>query len=94
MDLSKAFDCIPCDLLIMKLAAYRLQRTDFLLLIYLKILRQCVRLKTSYSGFKGIISWVLQGSITSPFLLNTFFKSFLLLHFTSFCISIADDNKL
>ena len=64
------------------------------LLIYLKILRQCVRLKTSYSGFKGIISWVLQGSIASPFLLNTFFKSFLLLHFTSFCISIADDNKL
>ena len=54
MNLSKAFDCIPHDLLITKLSAYELNG-DALKYIYtyLKNRKQCVRVNNVCSDFKG-----------------------------------------
>ena len=60
-DLSKAFDCIPHDLLIAKLSAYGLN-SDSLCCIYsyLKDRKQCVQINNKQSEFDTIISGVLQ----------------------------------
>ena len=76
-DLSKAFDCIPHDLLIAKLSAYGLS-SDSLCYIYsyLKDRKQCVQINNKQSEFDTIISGVPQGSIFGPILFNIFFKDF------------------
>ena len=58
-DLSKAFDCIPHDLLISKLWAYGLS-SDSLCYIYsyLKDRKQCVQINNKQSEFDTIISGV------------------------------------
>ena len=63
MVLSKAFHCIPHDLIIAKLAAYGIE-TETLRLIYsyLKGRKQCVKINNTYSDYK-IIFGVLQDSI-------------------------------
>ena len=46
MDLSKAFDCLPHDLLIAKLGAYRLDQNSLILLMsYMKDRSQSVKIK-------------------------------------------------
>ena len=73
MDLSKAFDCLPRDLLIAKLEAYELGRNSLLLLLsYLKDRRQSVKIKGIRSLFQSIKSGVPQGSILGPILFNIF----------------------
>ena len=69
-DLSKAFDCIPHDLLIAKLSAYGLS-SDSLCYIYYR--KQCVQINNKQSEFDTIISGVLQGSIFGPISFNIFF---------------------
>ena len=61
-DLSKAFDCIPHDLLIAKLSAYGLN-SDSLCYIYsyLEDRKQCVQINNEQSKFDTIISGVPQG---------------------------------
>ena len=64
MDLSKAFYCVPHDLLLAKLAAYGID--DNLILYirsYLLNLKQYVCINNILSGFKKVISGVPQGSI-------------------------------
>ena len=58
IDLSKAFDCIPDDLLIAKLSAYGRLNGNALKYIYtyLKNRKQCVRVNNVCSDFKDIIS--------------------------------------
>ena len=73
MDLSKAFDCLPHDLLIAKLEAYGVEKSSLLLLMsYLKDRKQAVKIKGIRSLFQLIKSVVPQGSILAPMLFNIF----------------------
>ena len=76
-DLSKAFDCIPHNLLIAKLLAYGLN-SDSLCYIYSYLkdckCKQCVQINNKQSEFDTIILGVPQGSIFEPILYNIFFQ--------------------
>ena len=68
MDLSKAFDCIPHDLLIPKLHAYGFDENALVLIYsYLKRRKQSVRINNTYSSFQTILSGVPQGSVRRPY---------------------------
>ena len=86
MDLSKAFDCIPHDLLIAKLHAYGFHKNALNYIYgYLKGRRQGVRLNSVYSKFLYILAGVPQGSILGPILFNIFINDFdYLLHEATF----------
>ena len=59
MDLPKAFDCIPHDLLISKFSVYGFDKTDLKHInSFLKKRQQCVRISIVYSGSEEIISGV------------------------------------
>ena len=79
-DLSKAFDCIPQNLLIATLSAYGLSN-DSLCYIhsYLKDLKKCVQINNKQNEFDTIISGVPQCLIFGLILFNIFsmFFSFL-----------------
>ena len=63
MDLSKAFDSIPHDLIIAKLHAYGFDENALVLVYsYLKKRKQSVRINNVYSSFQDIVSGVPQGS--------------------------------
>ena len=95
MDLSKAFDCIPHDLLIAKLEAYGLSQ-DALAFIYsyLKGRKQSVRISSIMSIFLEILSGVPQGSILGAILFNTFINDLFLFIKNASLHNYADDNSL
>ena len=72
-DLSKAFDCLPHDLLAAKLHAYGFS-TDSLKLInsYLTERKQSVKINDQFSSWLDIVVGVQQGSILRPLLFNIF----------------------
>ena len=94
-DLSKAFDCIPHDLLITKLSAYGLN-SDSLCCIYsyLKDRKQCVQINTEQSEFDTIISGVLHSSTFGPIFFNNFFSDFFLFFPKASVHNFEDDNTL
>ena len=73
MDLSKAFDCIPHDLLIAKIEVYDFKE-DFLTVMYsyLKRRKQSVIINNVHSIFQILLSGVLQWSILRLLLFNIF----------------------
>ena len=72
-DLSKAFDCLPHDLLIAKLHAYGLDYQSLKILSsYLRNRKQRVRLGSIFSTWHDILTGVPQGSILGPLLFNIF----------------------
>ena len=75
MDLSKACDCVPHNLLLAKPAAYGVDES-FLCYIcsYLLNRKQCVRINNINSDFLNVIVGVPQGSIVGPILFNCFFN--------------------
>ena len=76
-NLSKAFDCIPPDILIAKLSAYGLS-CDSLCYIYayLKDRKRCLQINNKQSEFDTIIFGVHQGSIFGPILFTIFSMTF------------------
>ena len=95
MDLSKAFDCIPKDLLTGKLSTYGFDKTALKYIYsYLKKRQQCVRINNIYSGFEDIISRVPQGFIVAPILFNAFFNDFFYDIENASVHNFADDNTL
>ena len=94
MDLSKAFDCLPHDLLVVKLEAYGFDNKVLkLMLFYLSGRKQCVKIRNSFSLLKLILSGIPQGSILGPILFNIFINDIFFL-LGSDLHNFADDNTI
>ena len=95
MDLSKAFDCVPHDILLAKLAAYGID--DNLILYihsYLLNRKQCVCVNNILSEFNRVLSGVPQGSIVGPIHFNCFFNDFYYFIKNTNVHNFANDNTL
>ena len=94
-DLSKAFDCLPHDLIIAKLNADGLSLPALnLILNYLVNRKQRTKINDSYSPWSDILFGVLQGSILGPLLFNIFLSDLFLIAKDVNIASYADDNTL
>ena len=93
IDLSKAFDCIPHDLLLVKLAAYGVDENIFCCIYSYPLNRkQCVRINNMNNDFLNVISGVPKRSIVRLILFNCFFNDFFYIIETANACSFADDN--
>ena len=95
MDLSKAFDCIPHDLLVAKLHAYGLSEDAITFVYsYLKRRKQGVKINDTESFFQILLSGVPQGSILGPILFNIFMNDLFLFIKDVELANFADDNTI
>ena len=94
-DLSKAFDCIPDDLIIAKLEAYGFH-IDALKLIhdYLSNRKQRVEVNDAYSSWKDIFYGVPQRSILGLLLFNIHLCDLFYFLKDLDIASYADDTKI
>ena len=94
-DLSKAFDCIPPDLLIAKLAPYGFDlKVLALIFTYLKNRKKSVRINKTNSSVGNIIPGVLQGSIVGPILFNLSINNLFYIIEKASIFNFTDDNTL
>ena len=93
MDLSKAYDCLPHDLLIAKLEAYGLDDDSLnLLLDYFSFRKQRTKVGSAYSKWSKIRREIPQGSILGPLLFNIFINDIFMIIEQSDICNFADDN--
>ena len=95
MDLSKAFDCLPHDILLCKLSAYGLNRKSVSLIEnYLSNRKQQVKIEGNVSDYEDVVKGVPQGSILGPLLFNIFINDIFLFIKKSTLYNYADDNTI
>jgi hypothetical protein len=77
MDLSKAFDCLPYNLLLLKLEEYGLSKNSLKLLqSYLENRKQRIKIGSYYSDWDQMCKGIPQRSILGPVhVLTTLFMS-------------------
>ncbi len=95
MDLSKAFDCIPHDLLLAKLNAYGMDNRSLVYISsYLRNRKQRVKILGQTSDWLYLTKGVPQGSILGPSLFNFFINDFCWIFEHAQLGNYADDNTL
>jgi retron-type reverse transcriptase len=94
-DLSKAFDCLPHDLIIAKLHAYNVSKDALVLLAsYLRGRSQRVKIANQRSEWRYIYKGVPQGSIVGPALFNFFINDLLFPSSEYDIANYADDTTI
>ena len=95
MDLSKAYDCLPHDLLVAKLEAYGVGKAALnLVSYYLSHRKERTKIGCSYSDWYEIVRAVPQVSILGPLLLNIFINDFFLFVEKTNVCNFSDDNTI
>ena len=95
MDLSKAYYCLPHDLLLAKLQAYGFSKESIrLFLSYLTNRTQRIKIGSTFSHCTNILKGIPQGPILGLLLFNIFMND--LFFFSAKCeiCNFADDNSL
>ena len=80
MDPSEAFDCLPHDLLLLKLKVAVFQKMFY---NYLQPIENCVKLGNFKSDYQSFLKRVPQGTIAGPVLFNIFTND--IFHFIKIC---------
>ena len=93
-DLSRAFDCIPHELMIAKLNAYGSDLKALILVSnYVRNRNQRYKINNSYSDWSDLLFCVPQGSILGPLLFIIFISDLVYFEENVDIASYADDNS-
>ena len=95
IDLSKAFDSLPHQLIVAKMRAYGASyEACGLICSYLSNRRQCVRVNGTKSNWNVLSKGVPQGSIMGPALFNLFLNDIVTIFKRGRLYNYADDNSI